>query len=184
MRIATHRFAQFRRDRRRQRPHRIQHARRHLHRMAGAHENSHCLSDRPAHAEQHGRQQAALGRGKEHAINRLPLVCPQRLRRLAIRIRHRPQRILTHRHDHRHAHQPNDDPAIEHVHSHRRSGQLDDDRPHHHISDESPNHRRNRRQQLDGDLQRLFDSRRGKLRDINRRPKPDRHRQQHRQECH
>src|SRR2546423_731191 len=37
VRIAAHRFAQLRCDRRRQRPHRIQHARRHLHGMTGTH---------------------------------------------------------------------------------------------------------------------------------------------------
>ena len=63
-------------------------------------------------------------RREEHAVDELPPRGAQRETGLAVRVRHRLERVLSDRDDHRHAHEREDDAAVEDVHADRGAGQL------------------------------------------------------------
>ena len=63
--------------------------------VAGGHQHRHRLADRAADAEQHGRQQAVLGRRQQHAIDQSASAWrPSAKRRFAKRVGHRLERVL------------------------------------------------------------------------------------------
>ena len=94
-----------------------------------------------------------FARRKQHAVDDLPAAGAQRQGGLAVAIGHGLQGVLAHGDDDRHAHQRQDDAAVEQIDAHRGTGQPNDDRPEHHVADESPDDRRNGRQKFDEDFQ-------------------------------
>ena len=72
-------------------------------------------------------------------------------------------------------------PAVQQAHADRRPGEPDDDRSQHHVADETPDHRRDGRQEFDEHLERFPHPAAGKLGNVNRRPQSQRHRHEHRQ---
>ena len=113
--VAFHRLAQLGGDGGRQRADRIEQAVRDLDRVAGGHQHGHGFADRPAHPQEHGGQQSVLGGRKQHAIDDLPAAGAQRQGRLAVGIGHGLQGVLADRDDDRHAHQGQDDAAVQEI---------------------------------------------------------------------
>ena len=95
-------------------------------------------------------------RRQQHPPDFLPARRPQRQSRLPIGVRHRLQRVLPDRDDDRHDHQRQDDPAVEDVHPDRSAGPPHNQPAQHRQPNKAPHHARDRRQQLNDDLQRLL----------------------------
>ena len=118
------RLAQLGRDGRGQGPHRIQHAGRNLHGVARGHQHRHGLADGAADAQQHRGQQAVLRRRQQHAVDQLPPRHAEREGRFAVGVGHGFQRVFADRHDDRHAHQRENDAAVQDVEADRRVEEL------------------------------------------------------------
>ena len=82
------------------------------------------------------------------------------------------------------AHQREDDAAVEEVDADRRPGEADDDRPDHHVADKSPDDGRNGGEKLDEHFERLLELAAAELGNKDRRPQPQRRRQQQSEASH
>ena len=153
-------------------------------RMPRRHEDGHGLAHCPANSEEDGGQKPVSCGGEEDLVNDLPAGGPQGLRRLAERVRDGLERILANGDDDGDAHEAEDEASIQYIDPDGGAAVGADQVIEERDPDEAPDHRGDRGQELDHDLQGLLGPPGAKLAQENGRSNAKGDRDAHGEERH